>query len=484
MRKLDLDKRISSNWLLSNQILPVKFHDDGALEILAAHPEKTLPLDVLSAVIDRPLIVHPGNPGKIQQALMQRAVERQETVNGLTKSTTPSTETDSDDNTIFSTELLANDPDHPKIIRLVNTILANAVNNRASDIHLEPDQSGLNIRLRIDGLLEDQENVPAEYSASVANRIKVMAKMNVSNRLEPQDGSCNVTFGGRPIDIRVSAIPTPSGERIVLRLLDKTRQITKLSTLGLPSEHIDSINNILKKNQGLLLVGGPTGSGKTTTLYGCLHSIDTSKRNTITIEDPIEYNIDGISQIQVGRDKKLSFADGLRSLLRQDPDVIMVGEIRDEDTAGTALKAALTGHLILSTLHTIDPASAVIRLLDLGVDKPLIAETLTAIMDQRLIKVLCPDCAEKSDNATEHHPVGCAKCRQTGWKGRTGLFRFITVSSELQRAIREGNHQEIREIVDAACRSQLEKQALKLIASGKTTMAEVKRVIDFDEIRK
>ncbi|MCD4655098.1 GspE/PulE family protein [bacterium] len=384
----------------------------------------------------------------------------------------------------FSEELLGNDPDHPKIVRLVNTILADAVNCRASDIHLEPDQSGLKIRFRVDGLLEDRDHVPPEFAAPVVSRIKVMAKMDVSRRLEPQDGSCSVTFGGRPVDVRVSTVPTPLGERLVMRLLDRSQQISSLKNLGLPVAFNEPVQQLLKQNQGLFLIAGPTGSGKTTTVYGCLLCIDTLKRNTITIEDPIEYDIKGISQIQVGRDRNLGFADGLRSLLRQDPDIIMVGEIRDNDTAATALKAALTGHLILSTIHTTDPSSAIIRLLDLGVERPLIAETLSAVLDQRLIRTLCPHCSVATGYGHEYQQVGCTHCRNTGWLGRTGLFRFMASTQKLRQHIRAGDHQAVRELVTSTCGSQLAEQANQLLAKGRTTHEEINRVLGNTETEK
>ncbi len=473
-----LPSSITTAWLLRHGIAPIRRQENGTLDVLVADTANSLPLDVLGAVLQSPIVVVSGDKSTIRERLMDRAKQFRESVTDLTAG---GAETTSDSEVIPIGELLGGDPDNPTVIRVVNAILAEAVVALASDVHLEPDNSRLRVRYRIDGMLEDREPIPTTFSDPVVSRIKVMSKIDISNRHHPQDGSFNVTFGGHPVDVRVSTVPTPGGERVVMRLLDRSGQSVTCEKLGMPTSLITSLESILNRAQGLLLVAGPTGSGKTTTLYACLNRIDTIERNTITIEDPVEYLIPGVSQVQVGRDRTLGFADGLRSILRQDPDVILVGEIRDRDTASTALQAALTGHLILSTIHTMDPASSVIRLLDLGVDPPLIAETLTAVMDQRLVRTLCEHCAEPDQESPgQRRAVGCPRCRHSGYAGRTGLFRYMALNADLRKSIRAADHQAIREMVDAGCGNHLLDQAKILINTGRTTMAEVQRIFDAD----
>ncbi len=460
-----LNPAITTAWLLRHEVVPVRWRMDGALEVLMVDPFDFLVIDVLAAVHDRAIIAERAEPGVIRTRLMERAACLRETVAELAGSALERNDAllerngigneqksaaqgrngsgqerkgasheravagyeravtghernsaslernaalqernvgDAGKRLTSAGELLGGDPEEPAVIRVVNAILADAFDLTASDVHLEPMADGLKVRYRIDGLLEDRDMLPDAFREPVVGRIQVMARMDVSNRRQPQDGAFDVTFGGHPVDVRVSTIPTPAGQRVVMRLLDRSGRTVTLETLGMQAGLVESIRKILQRTQGLFLVAGPTGSGKTTTLYACLNRLDIGVRNTITIEDPVEYHVAGVSQVQVGRDRNLGFADGLRSILRQDPDVIMVGEIRDGDTAATALQAALTGHLILSTIHTMDPASAVIRLLDLGVEPPLIAETLAAVMDQRLVRTLCPHCAKPA--GTERSP--------------------------------------------------------------------------------
>lgn len=493
-----LPASLTGAWLLRHGATPLRWLPDGSLELLMADPSNTLVIDVIAALTGHPVSARPGAPQAIRSLLMERAAILRETAAelaagafGASRGTEPrdrpgagipATEPDVSgvqvrQNELSGGELLCGDPDEPRIIRIVNALLADAVDTAASDIHLEPGRDGLKVRFRIDGMLEDRHVLPQAFTEPVVSRIKVMARLDVSNRRLPQDGAFDVTFGGKPMDVRVSTVPTPSGERIVMRLLDRSGRSITLETLGMDPDLIAKIELILRQPQGLFLVAGPTGSGKTTTLYACLNRMDVGMRNTITIEDPVEYHIAGVSQIQAGRDRNLGFADGLRSVLRQDPDVIMVGEIRDRDTAATALQAALTGHLILSTIHTIDPAAAVIRLLDLGVEPPLIAETLTAVMDQRLVRTLCHECAVPDGSGARHEPAGCPVCRNSGFSGRTGLFRYLAIDADLKSAIRANDHQRIRDRVDAACGEILAKQAETLIAAGRTTRAEIDRVI-------
>lgn len=490
-----LHPAITTAWLLRHAIAPLKFRPDGTLEVAAAEPVDRLAIDVIAALLNRPVAVKGENVAAVRNKLMDRAAEQRETASQLTgdqsktraeKGLTREDSSPHADNAVVTGvsvsrlaagELLGGDPEEPTVIRVVNAILADAVNLAASDIHLEPVGEGLKIRFRIDGLLEDRDMLPDAFREPVVSRIKVMARLDISNRRQPQDGAFDVTFGGHPLDVRVSTIPTPAGQRVVMRLLDRSGRAVTLKKLGMDADLIDSIQSVLNRTQGLFLIAGPTGSGKTTTLYACLNRLDIGVRNTITIEDPVEYHVSGISQVQVGRDRTLGFADGLRSILRQDPDVIMVGEIRDADTASTALQAALTGHLILSTIHTMDPAAAVIRLLDLGVEPPLIAETLVALMDQRLVRTLCPHCSDPAGRNGERIATGCSRCRNSGYLGRIGLFRYLAMDSEMKAAIRANDHQRIRDMVDAGCGNRLLEQADALVAAGRTTREEILRVI-------
>ncbi|MFC1892118.1 GspE/PulE family protein, partial [Thermodesulfobacteriota bacterium] len=335
-------------------------------------------------------------------------------------------------------DLLDDTSDAP-IIRLVNLMLSQAVKDRASDIHIESTQTRLKIRYRVDGILYDMLSPPKHIQSALTSRIKVMAEMDISEKRLPQDGRIEIRIGNKNIDIRVSTIPTAFGERVVLRLLDKTRVLLKVADLGMPANRLKIFDRLIRSAHGIVLVTGPTGSGKTTTLYAALSTINNTDKNIITIEDPIEYQIDGIGQIQINPKIDLTFATGLRSIVRQDPDVILVGEIRDMETAEIAIQSALTGHLVFSTLHTNDSASAVTRLIDMGIEPFLVTSSVIAILAQRLIRVICDKCREgytPDDESLQNIGLtsemlggkkifrgrGCPECLNTGYKGRTGIF--------------------------------------------------------------
>ncbi len=302
--------------------------------------------------------------------------------------------TDSIISEIEETGDLLDDTSDAPMIRLVNLMLSQAVKDRASDIHIEPYQNSVKVRYRIDGVLYNILNLPRKVQSSLASRIKIMAKLNIAEKRLPQDGRIDIKIAERSVDIRVSSIPTAFGERVVLRLLDKTASILNLSELGMDGKRIKLFNSLIKSPYGIILVTGPTGSGKTTTLYSALSSINNPDINIITIEDPIEYQIEGIGQIQVNPKIDLTFANGLRSIVRQDPDVILVGEIRDRETAEIAIQSSLTGHLVFSTLHTNDAAGSVTRLIEMGIEPFLVVSSVIAIVAQRLVRVLCPKCKE------------------------------------------------------------------------------------------
>jgi general secretion pathway protein E len=348
-------------------------------------------------------------------------------------------------------DLLDNTSDAP-IIKLVNHILSQSIKARASDIHIEPYQNSFKVRYRVDGILYDLLSPPKWIQASLISRIKVMAKMNIAEKRLPQDGRMDVKIGNQEIDVRVSTIPTAFGERVVLRLLNKSSSLLRMPDLGLTPEKLILLKNLVTTPNGIILITGPTGSGKTTTLYAILSSINSPDINIITIEDPIEYQINGISQIQVNPKIDLTFASGLRSIVRQDPDVVLVGEIRDHETAEIAVQSALTGHLVFSTLHTNDSASAITRLVDIGIEPFLISSSVIAVVSQRLVRVLCPHCKEPQipDHVILERvgiPVetarrgkifqskGCETCVQTGYRGRIGIFEIMEVENQLKSLI-------------------------------------------------
>lgn len=390
-------------------------------------------------------------------------------------------------------DLLDDISDAP-IIKLANHIISQSVKARASDIHMEPYQDSFKVRYRVDGILYDLLSPPKWVQPTLISRIKVMAKMNIAEKRLPQDGRLDVKIGNQEIDVRVSTIPTSFGERLVLRLLDKSASLISLSDLGLASDKLDHLGNLVRSPNGIILVTGPTGSGKTTTLYAILSSINIPDINIITIEDPIEYQIKGISQIQVNPKINLTFAGGLRSIVRQDPDVILVGEIRDQETAAIAVQSALTGHLVFSTLHTNDSASAITRLVDIGVEPFLISSSVLAVVAQRLIRVLCRDCKQPytPDNSTLesigitpdqfqettiYRADGCENCFHTGYKGRTGIFEIMLMDSSLKSLIL--TTYDSSQIKDAALNLNmvtLRQDGIQKVLKGTSTIEEVIRV--------
>lgn len=382
--------------------------------------------------------------------------------------------------------------DSSPAVRLVNTILIKASSVSASDVHFEPYEDETVVRIRMDGVLHDYMKIPPATYQEVVSRIKVMAKLNVAEKRIPQDGKIRVKIGRKDYDIRVSVVPTVFGERVVLRLLEKTGQLLTLKELGLSPEDEEKVRKLAEKPYGIVLVTGPTGAGKSTTLYAMLLHIRNPKRNIITIEDPVEYQVKGISQIQVNPKVGLTFAQGLRAILRQDPDVIMVGEIRDPETAEVAVQAALTGHLVLSTVHTNDAPSAITRLKDIGIEPFLIASSVEGVIAQRLVRKICPHCKEayKPDKEelrelglpegdyTFYRGRGCEHCLGTGYKGRTGIFEVLELDEELKKLI---NHtQDANDIRNEAKKKGFKtmlEDGIEKILKGITTSSEVLSVV-------
>jgi general secretion pathway protein E len=384
-------------------------------------------------------------------------------------------------------DLLASDDEAPAI-RLINGLIAEAARLKASDIHIEPFEAALVVRMRIDGELRELHRLPPGIAARLTSRIKVMARLDIAERRLPQDGRMELALAGKRLDLRVSTLPARGGERVVLRLLDKDNAGIDLAGLGMPAAIAQDFRAALGLPNGLVLVTGPTGSGKTTTLYAGLKLLNDGSRNILTVEDPVEVAVDGLGQTQVNPKVGLSFAAGLRAILRQDPDVVMVGEIRDAETAAIAVQAALTGHLVLSSLHTNDAASAITRLRDFGIEPFLIAATVRAVVAQRLVRRLCPACrtsapATAADTAALALPTGsdvwqapgCATCNHSGWQGRVGLYDLIRMSEPLAAGINAGAT--AAELAHAAGNEGLPALARAAVLAGHTTPAEALRVL-------
>ena len=397
---------------------------------------------------------------------------------------------------IEDTSDLLDDISDAPIIKLVNHIISQSIKARASDIHIEPYQTSFKVRYRVDGILYDLLTPPKWIQPTLISRIKVMAKMDIAEKRLPQDGRLEIKMGDQEIDVRVSTIPISFGERVVLRLLRKTSALLNFSDLGLEPEKLNLLENLVRSPSGIILVTGPTGSGKTTTLYAILSSINIPDINIITIEDPVEYQIQGISQIQVNPKINLTFAQGLRSIVRQDPDVILIGEIRDQETAEIAVQSALTGHLVFSTLHTNDSASAITRLVDIGVEPFLISSTVIAVVAQRLVRVLCSNCKEpytpdeislngigitqnQFKNSIIYKAKGCEKCLNTGYRGRIGIFEIMTFGYKLKNLIlKTYDSYRIKEEALRLNLVTLRQDGIQKVLNGITTIEEVLRVAE------
>ena len=390
-------------------------------------------------------------------------------------------------------DLLDDTSDAP-VIKLVNLMLSQAVKARASDIHIEPYQNRIKVRDRVDGILYDMLSPPKHVQSTLISRIKIMAKLNIAEKRLPQDGRIEIKIGDKNVDIRVSTIPTAFGERVVLRLLDKANVLLKISDLGMSEESLKVFNELITSAHGIILVTGPTGSGKTTTLYAALSSLNNPDINIITIEDPVEYRIEGIGQIQVNPKIDITFANGLRSIVRQDPDVILVGEIRDLETAEIAIQAALTGHLVFSTLHTNDSASAVTRLIDMGIEPFLVTSSVIGILAQRLVRNVCNECKEEyipdeeslenigitpemSSGKKIYKGKGCQECLNTGYKGRTGIFEFMILDDAIKSLILKTSDSNAikKKAVNQGMGTLRQDGALKVL-NGITTVEEILRI--------
>lgn len=392
-------------------------------------------------------------------------------------------------------DLLDSENDAP-VIRLINALIAEAVKVKASDIHIEPYENALSVRLRIDGVLREVLSLPSRMTPVLTSRVKVMARLDIAERRVPQDGRISIALGGKAVDVRVSTLPARFGERVVMRILDKDEARLDLDGLGMPSDVLSRFKHVLQRPNGVILVTGPTGSGKTTTLYGALTLLNDPSRNILTVEDPVEYALEGIGQTQINPKVGMTFATGLRAILRQDPDIVMVGEIRDVETAEIAVQASLTGHLVLSTVHTNSAVGAITRLRDMGVEPFLLSSTVAAVLAQRLVRRLCPSCKQPydADDAarrmmdaptgmplTLYSPKGCGRCNHTGYEGRIGVYELIVVDDRMKRLIHDdASEHELGDYAFAKAET-LAQAGFRHALAGVTSIEEVLRVVRQEE---
>ena len=480
--------------------------DDGEIIVVLSRPLDVNALDNVSKMTGLPvrsaISTRTAITSAIDVAYEQRTTVIEEVAEELDSASNKQSLDQLVDEVATSDDLL-DVVNRPPVIRLVNDILFRALQLRASDIHVHPYETKIQIRYRIDGILYDTLSLNRNVLPLIVSRIKVMAGMDIAERRLPQDGRCSVRLGQREVDLRVSTVPTSYGERSVLRLLDKSTGLYGLDELGLWEGDLKKFDSLLGRTHGVVFVTGPTGSGKSTTLYACLNRINSAEKNIITIEDPIEYQLEGISQMQVASKKGMTFATSLRHVLRQDPDVIMVGEVRDIETARMAIQSSLTGHLVFSTLHTNDSAGAVTRLLDLGVEPYLASSSLIAIMAQRLVRKVCPDCRgvyEPTDHELRelglgdvkkfglanvgqkfYVGAGCDRCFQTGYRGRTGVYELMLIDEEIQDLIyKRESAGTIKKAALNAGLQTLRMDGARKVLAGTTTIAEVLRVTQAD----
>jgi len=494
---LDLINQLPINFAKRCLVLPVAREGDTVV-VATADPASLGPLDDVRLLLRKPIRVMVA-PGPVIIDAINRAYDMasgsaSELMDGLDEERLDLMATDLDE----PRDLLESDDEAP-IIRLVNSLLFQAAKDRASDIHIEPFERDLAVRFRIDGILYDILSPPKRFQPVIISRVKIMAGLNIAEKRLPQDGRIRIRLAGKDIDIRVSIVPTAFGERVVMRLLDKATTVLQLEELGLAGMKLDLVHKLIKQSHGILLVTGPTGSGKTTTLYAALSKINTNDKNIITIEDPIEYQLHGIGQIQVNPKIELTFASGLRSILRQDPDIIMVGEIRDLETAEIAIQAALTGHLVFSTLHTNDSFGAMTRLLDMGIEPFLVSSSVMAVMAQRLVRRVCSSCREPYQPTREEMEElgiapqrlmgktiyklgqGCAQCKRTGYRGRTGIHELLVVDDEVRTLVmKSADAATIRRAATARGMNTLREDGADKVVEGMTTIEEILRVTQED----
>jgi type II secretion system protein E len=471
------------------RVLPLSLNDHQ-LEVAMADPFDFTAIGDISAVCGLEIIRCCARPNEITEALRRHyGTSAARMADSLATKKEDGGAAESEDSVGHLHELAR----EPSLINLVNLIILEAVQDKASDIHVEPFEKQLKVKYRIDGVLHEMAPPPKHLQAAIISRIKIMAQLNIAERFLPQDGHINFVAPDAHVDIRVSTVPTLHGESVVLRILDKRSTLRKLSDLGMNEDLLKSYNSILHRPHGILLVTGPTGSGKTTTLYAALKHIYSPAKKIITIEDPVEFHLDGINQMQVNPRRGLTFANGLRSILRQDPDIIMVGEIRDGETADIAIRSALTGHLVFSSLHTNDAAGAITRLLDMGIEPFLLATTVEGVVAQRLVRILCERCFEEYEPSEQlldrlgHEGLlfrgkkirrarGCQECHNTGYRGRIGIFEMIRLNDAIREMVmNRPSSNQIRKATGLDF-VDMRRDGYRKVLAGITTFEEVWRV--------
>ena len=493
---VDLLKKIPLSYFKKALVLPIKYQEDGTVLTACANPLDYPVLDDLSLLLEAQITTFIAPSDRITHAINlsydKLATSTDEVMDDIDQVKT-------EDIVELDIDLMDIEDEEAPIIRLVNHLLTRAVKERASDIHIEPFENETMVRYRIDGVLYEILKPPKRIHNSVVSRVKIMANLNIAEKRIPQDGRIRIKIAGKDIDIRTSVIPTAHGERVVMRLLDKSAVRLDLAELGLGPEKLIRVHDLIHHSHGIILVTGPTGSGKTTTLYASLVVLNSPDRNILTVEDPIEYQITGVGQMQVNPKIKLTFASGLRSFLRQDPDVILVGEIRDLETGDIAIQASLTGHLVFSTLHTNDSASAITRLVDMGVENFLVSSSLLGVIAQRLVRVLCPHCkkiytptqeelsrinlrTEDIDGNLLYKPVGCSQCVQTGYLGRTAIYEILEIDERVRAMILENVDSNTikRHCIDKLGMLTLRDDGARRVLMGDTSVEEVLRVTQED----
>ncbi|MFO1206169.1 MAG: type II secretion system ATPase GspE [Burkholderiales bacterium] len=486
----DFARRLPYHFARENGVIAARARDDGA-EIWVRAEVTTATLGEVRRTLGRPLRPVMLDAEAFAVRLAQAYTREESSAAGLIGDIEGAGDLKSlADGLPVVTDLLETEDDAP-IIRFLNTLLTQALRDRASDIHIEAFEGRSLVRFRIDGTLREVLEPPRALHAALVSRVKVMAELDIAEKRLPQDGRITLRIAGRPVDVRVSTLPTGHGERVVLRLLDKQAGVLDFAALGMSEQTQKRMDELVRQAHGIVLVTGPTGSGKTTTLYAALSRLDADRLNIMTVEDPIEYDLDGIGQTQVNAGIDMTFARALRAILRQDPDVVMIGEIRDLETARIAVQASLTGHLVLATLHTNDAVGAVTRLIDMGIEPFLLSSSLLGVMAQRLVRRLCPDCrraapanaAQRAElppelaNVPLPAAVGCLACKGTGYRGRTGIYEMVIVDRECAELIRSGaSEQQLRDHNARQYGGNLRADGMRWIASGATTLDEVLRV--------
>ena len=485
-----LTTELSAEYLEQYAVLPIAVQEGEVTVATWLEQVDPQALDDLALLFDARvvLVAYPEHDVRaaIRKVYSSDSVTAEELIAGLTADSRAATEGELPLDDLLT---LANEA---PVVKLVNLLLLEALESRASDVHLEGYADGLRVRYRVDGVLQDAPAPPAELTAAIISRLKIMAELDIAERRLPQDGRIRLRLQDRPVDVRVSTLPTLRGESVVLRLLDKERGRIGLAELGLGADTREQFERVIKRPHGIILVTGPTGSGKTTTLYAAVDVIRTGREKILTVEDPVEYQLPGVPQVPVNDKVGVTFATALRALLRQDPDVMLIGEIRDGETAQIATQAALTGHLVLSTLHTNDAPSALTRLLELGVAAYLVASTVEAVLAQRLVRVICPQCKAAGPVPADWargletagieltqvwHGRGCSACRQTGYRGRTGVYELMVLDERLRaEVLHQRGAGELRTLAIQGGMRTLQGDGLRLVSEGVTTLEEVLRV--------